>query len=257
MKAAFLLTLHFCFILSLSAQEGAVATARQVYDEVNGGLNALRTSKHIEDENGYPVDFTIWQGEGIVRKLTCESGGDHGVQTTEFYYAKKGELVFVYRLTTTERIDGTPVSEGGESRTDFDQGALVKWLDAEKKEVDPKGEPFSGEEAELLGLQEQGLAAFGLGEDVAKVIKVMKEGATTGVFQGVEQGDYFYLQVASGGKEASYLVLQAEGLLSEVMENPERYSGKTMKFFWQEAVLHIPEAGGEQEMTVCVKVEAL
>ena len=110
-------------------------------------------------------------------------------------------------------------------------------------------------EADLLGLEEQGLAAFG--DDVAKVVKVMKEGATTGVFQGVEQGDYVYLQVSDGGKEVSYLVLQAAGLLSEVTDNPEPYRGKTLKFFWQEALVHIPEAGGDQEMTICVKVEAL
>jgi len=256
MKAPLLVLIHFSLVLGASAQDEAVAIARQVYDEVNGGLAALETSKHIEDENGYPVDFKIWQGQGIIRKLSCEAAGDHGVEITEYYYTKSGDLVFVYRMTTTERIDGTPVSKA-EERYYFDQGKLVRWLDAEKKEVDPKGELFVGEQADLLALQEQGLASFGPGGDVAKVVKVMKEGATTGVFQGIAQSDYFHLQVSAGGIETSYLVLGSEGLLAEVVENPERYRGKTMKFFWQEALVLIPEAGGQQEMTVCVKVEAL
>jgi hypothetical protein len=260
MNATLPLTVCFAlgFVLTLSAQEpDAVAFARKVAGEIDSGLAGLKSSeKHEEDENGYPLDCRVWDGGGTIRKLQTGEGGDHGSITTSFYYAETGDLVAAQRETTTETIDGKFVSKR-EDRFTFSEGKLIGWEDGAQAAVDPKSESFSQEETALIALQVRGLALFGFGpiEDAAKVVKVLKEGQSTGQFKGLEEGDYFYLQVAVGGEDQSYLILRASGLLEQIVEQPEAFVGKSVLISWQQAMVHIPQAGGEQEMLVVEDVE--
>jgi len=260
MNATLPLTVCFAlgFVLTLSAQEpDAVAFARKVAGEIDSGLAGLKSSeKHEEDENGYPLDCRVWDGGGTIRKLQTGEGGEHGSITTSFYYAETGDLVAAQRETTTETIDGKFVSKR-EDRFTFSEGKLIGWEDGAQAAVDPKSESFSQEETALIALQVRGLALFGFGpiEDAAKVVKILKEGQSTGQFKGLEEGDYFYLQVAVGGEDQSYLILRASGLLEQIVEQPEAFVGKSVLISWQQAMVHIPQAGGEQEMLVVEDVE--
>ena len=245
-------------VLTLSAQEpDAMAFARKVAGEIDAGLAGLKSSeKHEEDENGYRLDCRVWDGGGTIRKLQTEEGGEHGSVTTSFYYAENGDLVSAQRETITETIAGKFVSKR-EDRFTFSEGKLIRWEEGTQEVVDPKSESFSDEETALIALQVRGLALFGFGpiEDAAKVVKVLKEGQSTGQFKGIEEGDYFYLQVTVSGEDQSYLILRASGLLEEVVEHPEAFVGKSVLITWQQAMVHIPQAGGEQEMLVVEDVE--
>ncbi len=252
-----LLALFFCD--SGQAQENAVQLAKATYAEVNDAVRAVKPeSRHAEDDNGYPLDAKVWKINETIRKLETVISEDHGSQTTEFYYTKEGGLVFSFQVTTTERVDTGKVVNRREERFYFEGGALVRWLDADKQPVSPDEEEFAAQQASLTGLEAEGLALFAGDEQAMTEGKLIKEGSTIGTFAGIEQGDYFYLRLkTSGNEEESYMILQSEGLLDQIASEPDRYVGKKLKVHWQEKVIHIPEAGGSQQMTICVQVELL
>jgi hypothetical protein len=241
------------------AEEDAVQLAKAVYAEVNAKVPKVKPeSRHAEDDNGYPLDAKVWHIDETIRKLETVVSEDHGSQTTEFYYTDQGDLVFAFQVTTTERVDTGEVVNRREERFYFAGGSLVRWLDSEKQPVSPESEEFGTQEASLTGLEAEGLALFAGDEQAMPEGKLIDEGTTTGTFEGIEQGDYFYLRLSGkDGEEQSFMILRSEGLLNQVANEPDRYLGKKLKVHWQEKVIHIPEAGGNQQVTICVQVELL
>lgn len=247
-----------CAFPALAGEE-AILTARTVYAEVGGKVRGVKPeTRQAEDANGYPLDARIWKLAGVIRKLETVVSEDHGAQTTEFYYTAEAGLVFALQTTTTERVDTGEVVNRREERFYWDAGTgdLVQWLDADKQAVSPVDGEFGVRAAALSDLEAEGLALFAGDELAAAKEKVIDRGTATGVFEGIEEGDYFHLRLRlADGEELTYLILRSEGLLDKVVENPGRYAGKKLKVHWEEKVLDIPEAGGKQQMTVCVRVE--
>jgi len=254
-----------CFLVSLVgvwmvsgalAQEAALRRAKAVFAEVSGKVRGVKPeSKDSEEANGYPLEAKIWRMEDAIRKLETVVSEEHGSQTTEFYYTAAGDLVFALQTTTTERVDTGEVVHRRQDRFYWDAGELVHWLDAEKQVVSPDAGEFGEREKDLIDLEAESLALFA-GDEQAAVGKVIDQGTVTGTFGGIEQGDFFHLRLQlADGEEQTYMILRSEGLLDKVVENPDRYIGKKLKVHWQEKVMHIPEAGGTQQMTICVRVE--
>jgi len=242
----------------LSAQDAAVKLAKQVYAEVNAAAKSYQVaSQEGEDADGFPLLVKAWSAQdGTLRKMETVRSDDHGSETTEFYYSPTGELVFAFQMVTTERVDTGKVVSLVEHRYYFDagNGAMVQWLDPEKKPVSLSDPGFGPQQDLVLGVEAQSRALFpNLAASPAE--KVISEGKTVGVFQGIEQGDYFYLRLAvAEGEERSFMILQTEGLLHDLAENPDGYVGQKLIVQWQEKVIHIPEAGGNEQVTVCVRV---
>jgi hypothetical protein len=252
-------TLLLSLVPALSGQEAAVRQAREVYAEVNEAAKSYQlTSKSSEDADGYPLDVKAWKDrQGTVRKLESVRSEDHGSETTEFYYAADGTLVFAYQMVTTENISTGKIVNRAEHRYYFDAGtgALVQWLDPEKNPVRPDDPSFAPQADLVRSVEAQSRALVAAGSAAPRE-KILGEGKTTGVFRGIEQGDYFYLRLGvAKDEEQSFMILRSEGFLREVTENPDRYLGQKLTAHWQEKVIFIPEAGGDQQVTVCVQVE--
>ena len=85
--------------------------------------------------------------------------------------------------------------------------------------------------------------------------KVLSEGRSSGKFMGMEQGDYTYLIVKTGGGRESFLVLQPDARLEKLLENPDRFVGKNVTVTWEERQVKLPEAGGKVRIKVAVRAE--
>ena len=85
--------------------------------------------------------------------------------------------------------------------------------------------------------------------------KVLSEGNTSGKFVGVEQGDYTYIVVRSGGGRESFLVLQPDARMEKLLGNPDRFVGKNIVVSWQERQVKLPEAGGKVRVKVAVRAD--
>ena len=80
----------------------------------------------------------------------------------------------------------------------------------------------------------------------------------TGVFRGIEEGDYaHWLMKTDDGEEESYFILQPDASVEKVLENPAKFKGRKCKIRWKESVENIPEAGGKMKIKQVVGVEWL
>jgi hypothetical protein len=81
---------------------------------------------------------------------------------------------------------------------------------------------------------------------------------TTGVFVGIEQGDYFYFKVKTdSGEEKSFMVLNPDEIYSKIEAESANFQGKKVKVYWQAKKQNIPEAGGEIDIQEYIKAEIL
>lgn len=86
--------------------------------------------------------------------------------------------------------------------------------------------------------------------------KSMTKLSATGVFTGIEQGDYAHWQMReSDGTERSFLMLHADASLDRVAMHPEKYEGRPCRVRWERRTEDIPEAGGPMEVDVLLGVE--
>ncbi len=81
---------------------------------------------------------------------------------------------------------------------------------------------------------------------------------STGVFAGIEQGDYFYLKLKpSSGEEESFMILDDGNGLKAFVDKPKKFMGKKIRVEWQEREVEIPEAGGKIQTKVAVGAKKL
>lgn len=245
---------------------------REVYATINQQAKTYRkqTVQAEVPDLPYTVEVVGWFDQNNFLRKISTSEEDHGVVRDSEYYFDGAEMIFAYQVTRTPTSGGAGASRQ-EDRFYFRDGVLFKWLDAHKSPV-PSDSRIFMEQEEILRHQ---VPAFmqALGVSPAGVFADMSPGAgsdppspggapakerlTEGRFQGIEQGDYFYLQIAPAGAEPqSLMILRADGF-EYLVENPEAYLNRTIRVRWQREEVSIPEAGGAVPMDVVKGVELL
>ena len=238
----------------LHAADDPTAHHRKVYAEVDGNLKSYRVAKGQFALEGAPTEprVTTWTENGVLRKMAVDYPDDHGRTVEEYYYDRSG-LVFVFAVVVTESVDGTDKTKR-EGRYYFRHGAMIRWLDENKERVPAATATFLAKEAELL--ESSRLFSTKMAAVKAKPRTGEKASihSSDGIFDGVEEGDYFHLLITENGKQRSFFVLQTDASLDRLMENPDKYIGKRVRVFWRNSVETIPEAGGKMAIETVVSV---
>lgn len=240
--------------LSAAAQD-VTAYHRQVYAEVNAGLDRFERREVVVDRDWWPVPVEAigWFDGEAIRRIAVRHPGDHGDTTQDFYFDDDG-LVFVFQVVTTQAVTGAGVSTR-EERHYFQAGAMVRWLYGDRQAVSPKRKAFSEREAELLSDAATFTAALiGVTADAApQPVGPVEE--TTGTFDGFEYGDYVHLLLTVDGETRSFFVLRTDAALERLLDRPEAALGKPLRVIWQTSREHLPEAGGPVEVDIVLTVQ--
>lgn len=90
--------------------------------------------------------------------------------------------------------------------------------------------------------------------------KIITEGETIGFFSKFEWGDYGHFCIKDlNGKEDSFFI--SDSLNTDYFYDnfiiSKKYNGKKVKVIWYKVDIHIPEAGGNQEIVVMVDFKLL
>ena len=265
---ALLLCLTAVLTLLHASPSGAApdptAEHRALYSEINGALKTMAQKRFTVDLPGAPVEpeGTAWISGGMARKIRIVYPSDHGQMVQDFYYSPGADLpklMFVYEVITTQTVNGTD-SSGRENRYYFQDGQMIRWLDEDRRAVPTDIQDFTDREQEVMEASSMALEALGATGGSGKTGTNTQSGTagpvteTTGVFMGIESGDYSYLLLKSGKKEISYMILETDAALDRLVANPDRYTGRTITVLWQTAQENIPEAGGMQTVTKAVSV---
>lgn len=251
---------------SASAATDPTAEAKRVYAEVNDNLAGFeRVSVELElPDAPAPAEVTGWNDDGDVRKIEIVYPGDHGATTEDYYYAAAddgGALTFVFQRIETAAADGSR-STTRENRYYFRDGQLFRWLDDKRKPVSPKSDEFSRAEQDLLDAADAALAALtppeptdGLTAPDQSADGPANAEELSGTFTGIEEGDYFHLNLKVGGEERSFFILDTDAAIDKLLADPDAYVGKKITIVWQKAVEDIPEAGGKMEIEKLLTVK--
>lgn len=225
------------------------AEHRAVYAEVNDSLGSMQKATFALDlaDAPVPAEGTVWLQTGQVRKIRLVFPGDHGDSLQEYYYRPGADLLFVYEAVTTQSISGGSATLQ-ENRYYFQDGRMFRWVAPDRQPVAVKSADFREREQDLLNLSSLALDAT----DSAGTAAPARE--TTGIFTGIESGDYSYLLLKTGSGEESYMILQTDDALDRLLADPDRYIGKRITVLWQTAREDIPEAGGRVEVTKALSV---
>ncbi|MGC2857479.1 hypothetical protein ACM64Y_18565 [Novispirillum sp. DQ9] len=244
----------------------ATATAadtRTVQAAIDDALPAMTRKVFAMDVPGaeVPPEVTAWLQDGLPRKIRVEHLTSHGPIVEEFYYGPGEDLpklLFATRAITTETADG---KTHGTVRHRFtvEDGVLIRWRDGSGQSVPRNSEEFRARAAELFedssrvlaALQDAGGASGGPVPEPGPVEE------TTGVFAGIEFGDYAYLLLTVGGEDLSFMMLRPDDTLERLLDSPDRYVGRTITVVWQTVTETLPEAGGPVEVTMALSVKGL
>ncbi len=242
MKKLLFPTLLFClpFAGQVIAQEDT-AVHRKVYAEIQESAGKMKEAVVTTEVDGLGFELKGWREGDDLRKIVARVPGEDGDGSEEYYF-KDGALLFVFRHYAAAAEDGKQGAQV-ENRFYFKNGALFKWLGSDKQPVSPKSEDFQYEDARLKEVSAIFVAAF----DKKPVAVVAAE--MTGVFLGIEEGDYFHWRMKDRkGEEVSFFILKQEPSVDAVLEKPEDFVGKRCTVTWKKSMETIPEAGGEMEV---------
>ena len=77
----------------------------------------------------------------------------------------------------------------------------------------------------------------------------------SGKFTGIEQGDYAHWNmVDSEGNDRSFFILRPDRSVEAVLDNPEKFTGKSCTIQWKSSKEEIPEAGGKIDVEQILSV---
>jgi hypothetical protein len=130
--------------------EEKVKTIRAHYSEIEGSLNNCKQVKRdLPGESAEGGALTGYLKDSSVRKLSARFLGESGKALEEYYFWDT-QLIFVLRVEShyTKPMSGV-TKEKTEERFYFAAGKLIRWLDAEKKDVTTSAEK-AARERELL-----------------------------------------------------------------------------------------------------------
>lgn len=242
MKKLFIPILLLCLPIAgrLTAQDDT-AVQRKVYSEIQESVGKMKQATATSDVDGLEFELQGWREGDDLRKIVARVPGEDGDGSEEYYF-KDGALLFVFRHYAAAAEDGKKGVQV-ENRFYLKDGALFKWLGSDKQPVSPKSEDFQYENARLKEVSAIFVAAF----NKKPVVAVAAE--MTGVFLGIEEGDYSHWRMKDGkGEEVSLFILQPEASVDAVLEKPEDFVGKRCTVTWKKSMETIPEAGGEMEV---------
>lgn len=245
-----------------AAAPDPTAEHKRVYAEVNDNLAGMEKHRFEMELPGapVPVDVTSWSDDGVVRKLSIVYPGDHGDTVEDYYYEGAegaGELLFVYQRIDTAAADGSNASSR-ENRFYFRDSHLFLWLDNDHRKVSPSSDEFARAEQELFAASDAAIGG-------ALPPEPTNGGVTpsgpadgeelSGTFTGLEEGDYVYLKLDVGGEERSFMILDTDAAIDQLLADPDAYVGKDITIVWQATEQDIPEAGGKIEVDKLLTVK--
>lgn len=242
MKSIYLSILTFCLPLAgfVNAQEDT-AMHRKVYSEIQEGADKMKQEKATAEIDGLEFELNGWRQDGKLRKIVARVPGEDGDGSEEYYF-NDGNLLFVFRQYAAAAEDGKKGAQV-EDRFYLKGGALFKWLGYDKQPVPIEDETFKLEGERLAELSTAFVAAF----DKKPAPAVAAE--MTGVFLGIEEGDYSHWRMKNEkGEEISLFILKPEPSVEAVMDKPDGFVGKPCKVTWKKSMETIPEAGGKIEV---------
>jgi hypothetical protein len=251
MKNLLVTTLLFCLSAAgLMHAQDDTAAHRKLYSEINAAAGKMKQVAATTEVDGLGFELKAWLEGEELKKIVSRVPGEDGDGSEEYYF-QGGELVFVFRHYEAAAEDGKKGVQM-EDRFYLKDGALFKWLGSDKTAVSPKSEDFKLEEQRLKELSANFVAAV----KKKPVAAALTE--TTGVFVGIEEGDYAHWQMKEGkGEEVSFFILKPEASVEAVLENPAKYVGKRCRVSVQKSMETIPEAGGKIEVEQILGVKWL
>ena len=118
--------------------------------EIEGSLrNCKQAKRDLPGESAEGGELTAYLKDSSVRKLSAKFLGETGKALMEYYFWDD-QLIFVLRVEShyTKPMSGV-VKTKTEERFYFADGSLIRWLDAQKKDVTASAEK-SARERDLL-----------------------------------------------------------------------------------------------------------
>jgi hypothetical protein len=242
MKKSFIAFLLACVSFAATTQaQDDTALHRKVYAEIEGSVGKMKETKVTMEVDGLGFELRGWNENGELKKIVARVPGEDG-DGSEEYYIHGGAPIFVFRHYAAAAPDGKKGAQV-EDRFYLKDGVLFKWLGSDKQPVSPKAEEFKFEGERLAELGKLFIAAF----DKKPVAAVAAD--TTGVFLGIEEGDYAHWRMKDAkGNELSFFILKPEPSVEAVLENPEKFVGRACQVTWTKSMEDIPEAGGKMEI---------
>jgi hypothetical protein len=146
----------FSLFVTVSVQAGDPAVEEKVkairaqYSEIEGSLKDCKEAKRdLPGESAEGGELTAYVKDSSVRKLSAKFFGETGKALQEYYFWDN-QLIFVLRVEShyTKPMSGV-VKNKTEERFYFANGSLIRWLDAQKKDVTASAEK-SARERDLL-----------------------------------------------------------------------------------------------------------
>ena len=128
-----------------------VAVIRQRYATINQNLTKYRTvKKELEGFSTEGGELTAYTEGRAIRKIVARFQGESGRALEEYYYWDD-KLQFVYRKedTYSEPMSGK-VTSSVETRSYFENGELIRWLNGEAKPMRRGSDPFREHETRCL-----------------------------------------------------------------------------------------------------------
>lgn len=129
-----------------SSVEEKVKTIRAHYTEIEGSLkNCKQVKRDLPEESTEGGQLTAYLKDSSVRKLSANFFGEMGRTLMEYYFWDN-QLIFVLRVESryTKILSGV-VKSKTEERFYFADGSLIRWLDAQKKDVTASAEKAARE----------------------------------------------------------------------------------------------------------------
>jgi hypothetical protein len=227
---------------------------RAVYTEINEKQASLRQVKATHKDEPLVFELTGYYDGQTLRKILVNTPGEDG-DGSEEYYIENGLPLFVFSHYKSGGVDAGKAAKLVENRFYFKDGKMFKWLDTDKKTIGAKSPDFTQEAERLTSNYKDFLIAFkGKGADA----KPKAAQVATGIFTGLEEGDYtHWLMKTEGGKELSLFILKPDASVEKVLKSPKAYKGKKCRVQWKSSTEKIPEAGGDMKVDQILSVEWL
>ncbi|MEP2777569.1 MAG: hypothetical protein ABJQ29_07450 [Luteolibacter sp.] len=225
---------------------------RKVYAEINANqANFAKSSANLE-EDGVEIQLKGFSQNGTLRKIEAEVLGEHGSSSQE-YYLENGLPLFIFTTSTNQDFNGK-VTGRFEDRYYFRNGVMFKWLDSEKKSVDPSSGEFQQEGQFFAESTQKFIRAL----SAKPAPKAPAGNVTSGVFTGIDEGDYMHWMIRpQGGEIISFFILNTTPEIEKVIHNPGQFLGKSCRVTWRNTVINSPNAGGNIDITELLGVQWL
>lgn len=162
---------------SLTSADQRVTDIRKEYQAIRSALSSY--SQETVDLDGYSTDGgtarAFRDGKGKIRLIRVELYGESGKAIEEYYY-RNGLLMFAFhehhRYNVPYNVSEETAKELGiapfdpkktkirENRYYFDTGAMIKWVDEEKKDVEAGSAEFRDRAKEVVDFSDEMLGKF-------------------------------------------------------------------------------------------------